>query len=100
MARRAASLWTAGAGYTRNNRSSQRRISSGIIEKMAAVVPVLDKLSFDSGPVEAHRSAADARKGARPRCFYSSHSAGNIAGLGSDAGCSGMASIAARARRR
>ena len=63
----------------RYNRWSAQGVWRRIFERLAAAGNIPDEISIDSTHVKAHRSAAGAKKGAKPRRRSAAHVAGGPA---------------------
>jgi transposase len=69
--------------YNRYNRWSARGIWNRIFERLATAGNIPDEISIDSTHVKAHRSAAGAKKGAKPRRRSAAHVVGGTLVRGS-----------------
>lgn len=65
--------------YNRYNRWSAQGVWRRIFERLAAVGNIPDEICIDSTHVKAHRSAAGAKKGAKPRRRSAAHVVGGPA---------------------
>lgn len=65
--------------YNRYNRWSAQGLWRRIFERLAAAGNIPDEIAIDSTHVKAHRSAAGAKKGAKPRRRSAAHVAGGPA---------------------
>ncbi len=65
--------------YNRYNRWSSQGFWNRIFERLAAAGNIPDEISIDSTHVKAHRSAARAKNGAKPRRRSAAHVVGGAA---------------------